>query len=72
MAIGALTSILGGGGGFSGSSSATSGGGTLGGAVGFGGFNFQPKGGSFPPMAWAALAAVAAVALIVFGARRKR
>lgn len=57
-----------GGGGFSGSSSASSDATT--GAVGFGGFNFQPKGGSFPPMAWVAIAAAAAVALIVFARRR--
>lgn len=60
--------LTGGGGGFSGSSSASSD--ATGGAVGFGGFNFQPKGGNFPPHAWIAIAAVG-VALVVFGLRRK-
>ena len=61
-------SLLTGGGGLSGSSSASSD--ATGGAVGFGGFNFQPKGGSFPPQAWIAIA-VAGVALILFGLRKR-
>lgn len=62
-----LGAIPGGGGGFSGSSSASSDATT--GAVGFGGFNFQPKGGSLPPVAWIAIAVIASVALFVFGRR---
>ncbi len=62
-------SLLTGGGGFSGSSSASSD--ATGGAVGFGGFNFQPKGGNFPPHAWIAIAALG-VGLIAFGLMRRR
>lgn len=63
-----LSSLMGGGG-FSGSSSATSTAQT--GAVGFGGFNFQPKGGNLPPSAWLAIAGAIALVAIVFLVRRK-
>lgn len=56
-------SLLTGGGGFSGSSSASSD--ARVGAVGFGGFNFQPKGGNLPPLAWAAIAAAAVVIFLL-------
>lgn len=63
-----LSSFLGGGG-FSGSSSASSDATT--GGVGFGGFNFQPKGGNLPPSAWIALA-VAAVMIAALAMRKGR
>lgn len=61
--------LLTGGGGFSGSSSASSDATT--GGVGFGGFNFQPKGGNLPPVAWIAVAAVAGLLAVYFIARKK-
>jgi hypothetical protein len=56
--LGAL--MGGGGGGFSGSSSATS----STGAVTLGGFTFSPKASTIPPVAWIAIAVVAAVFLL--------
>lgn len=59
-----------GGGGFSGSSSATST--AKQGDVGVGGgFNFQPKGGNLPPVAWIAAAAVAGLIAVYFIARKR-
>lgn len=55
-------------GGFSGSSTASSDANT--GAVGFGGFTFQPKGGNLPPVAWIALAAAAALVALVMLRKR--
>lgn len=66
--LGAVPTAGGGVPGFTGSSSATSS--AAGAPVTFGGFNFQPKGGTFPPYAWLAIAA-AGVALIVYGTRRR-
>jgi len=63
-----LGSLMGGGG-FSGSSSASSDAAT--GAVGFGGFNFQPKGGNLPPAAWIAIAAALGLIGIAYVMRRK-
>lgn len=61
--------LTGGAGGFSGSSAASSD--ATVGAVGFGGFNFQPKGGNLPPVAWIALAAAAGLVAIVYLARKR-
>jgi hypothetical protein len=52
--------LAGGGGGFSGSSEANS---TQ--NLGLGGFQFAPKSSTIPPVAWIALAAVGAVALVL-------
>lgn len=57
-----VSTLFGGSGGFSGSSSAAND--TQTGPVGFGGFNFQPKGGSLPNVAWIAIAGVVAVLLL--------
>ena len=57
--MGGLSALMGGGG-FSGSSSATS----SSGPVSQGGFVFQPKASTIPPMAWIALGLVALVFLV--------
>lgn len=65
-----LGAIPGAGGGFQGSSSATSTATT--GAVGFGGFNFQPKGGNLPPAAWIAISVALGVVGLAFVVLRTR